>query len=60
MASQLLALMSEEDFADVVDTNLTGAYRVSQARRARRDPAAPRPDRSGLLSREDARFGRAG
>ncbi len=29
---QLLALMSEDDFAAVVDTNLTGAYRV--ARRA--------------------------
>jgi 3-oxoacyl-[acyl-carrier protein] reductase len=29
---QLLALMSEESFADVLDTNLTGAYRV--ARRA--------------------------
>jgi|SRR5450631_3423826 3-oxoacyl-[acyl-carrier protein] reductase len=29
---QLLALMSEESFADVIDTNLTGAYRV--ARRA--------------------------
>src|SRR5713226_528131 len=29
---QLLALMSEDDFTSVVDTNLTGAYRV--ARRA--------------------------
>src|SRR5512135_2159256 len=29
---QLLALMSEDDFAAVLDTNLTGAYRV--ARRA--------------------------
>ncbi len=27
---QLLALMKEEDFASVVDTNLTGAYRVSK------------------------------
>jgi len=27
---QLLALMSEGDFADVIDTNLTGAYRVSK------------------------------
>ena len=27
---QLLALMKEEDFAAVVDTNLTGAYRVSK------------------------------
>ena len=31
-SDQLLALMKEEDFAGVVDTNLTGAYRV--ARRA--------------------------
>jgi 3-oxoacyl-[acyl-carrier protein] reductase len=27
---QLLALMSEESFADVLDTNLTGAYRVAK------------------------------
>jgi 3-oxoacyl-[acyl-carrier protein] reductase len=27
---QLLALMSEDDFADVVNTNLTGAYRVTK------------------------------
>jgi len=27
---QLLALMSEADFADVIDTNLTGAYRVTK------------------------------
>ena len=26
----LLALMSEDDFAAVIDTNLTGAYRVAQ------------------------------
>src|SRR5215470_4217165 len=26
----LLALMSEDDFADVVDTNLTGAFRVAK------------------------------
>ncbi len=27
---QLLALMSENDFTDVIDTNLTGAYRVTK------------------------------
>jgi 3-oxoacyl-[acyl-carrier protein] reductase len=27
---QLLALMSEDDFASVIDTNLTGAYRVAK------------------------------
>ena len=27
---QLLALMSEDDFTDVIDTNLTGAYRVTK------------------------------
>jgi 3-oxoacyl-[acyl-carrier protein] reductase len=27
---QLLALMSEDDFGDVLDTNLTGAYRVAK------------------------------
>jgi len=29
-ADQLLALMSEEDFTSVLDTNLTGAYRVAK------------------------------
>src|ERR1700689_1490700 len=28
--AQLLALMSEDDFASVLDTNLTGAYRVTK------------------------------
>ncbi len=27
---QLLALMSEDDFTSVIDTNLTGAYRVAK------------------------------
>ena len=29
-SDQLLALMSEDDFTEVVDTNLTGAYRVAK------------------------------
>src|ERR1035438_5859266 len=28
---QLLALMSEDDFTSVIDTNLTGAYRVKSS-----------------------------
>jgi 3-oxoacyl-[acyl-carrier protein] reductase len=45
---QLLALMKEEDFAGVVDTNLTGAYRV--ARRAVRGMMRLRRGRFIFLS----------
>jgi 3-oxoacyl-[acyl-carrier protein] reductase len=45
---QLLALMKEEDFAGVVDTNLTGAYRV--ARRAVRGMMRLRRGRLIFLS----------
>ncbi len=45
---QLLALMSEDDFADVVDTNLTGAYRV--AKRAVRGMIRMRRGRIILIS----------
>ena len=47
---QLLALMSEESFADVLDTNLTGSYRVAKRAvrgmmRLRRSPAFRPPRR---------------
>ena len=45
---QLLALMSEDDFADVVNTNLTGAYRV--AKRAVRGMIRLRRGRIILIS----------
>jgi 3-oxoacyl-[acyl-carrier protein] reductase len=45
---QLLALMSEDDFADVLDTNLTGAYRV--AKRAVRGMIKLRRGRIILIS----------
>jgi 3-oxoacyl-[acyl-carrier protein] reductase len=45
---QLLALMSEDDFADVVDTNLTGAFRV--AKRAVRGMIRLRRGRIVLIS----------
>jgi 3-oxoacyl-[acyl-carrier protein] reductase len=45
---QLLALMSEDDFADVVNTNLTGAYRV--AKRAVRGMIRLRRGRIILMS----------
>jgi 3-oxoacyl-[acyl-carrier protein] reductase len=45
---QLLALMSEADFADVLDTNLTGAYRV--AKRAVRGMIKLRRGRIILIS----------
>ena len=47
-SDQLLALMKEEDFAGVVDTNLTGAYRV--ARRAVRGMMRLRRGRLIFLS----------
>ena len=45
---QLLALMSEDDFADVLNTNLTGAYRV--AKRAVRGMIRMRRGRIILIS----------
>jgi 3-oxoacyl-[acyl-carrier protein] reductase len=45
---QLLALMSEDDFTDVIDTNLTGAYRV--AKRAVRGMIRLRRGRIILIS----------
>ncbi len=45
---QLLALMSEDDFADVLNTNLTGAYRV--AKRAVRPMIRMRRGRIILIS----------
>ncbi len=45
---QLLALMSEDDFADVVNTNLTGSYRV--AKRAVRGMIRLRRGRIILIS----------
>ncbi len=45
---QILALMSEDDFTDVIDTNLTGAYRV--AKRAVRGMIRLRRGRIILIS----------
>jgi 3-oxoacyl-[acyl-carrier protein] reductase len=55
---QLLALMSEADFADVVDTNLTGAYRV--AKRAVRGMIRMRRGRIILISSVAGLLGSAG
>ncbi len=55
---QLLALMSEDDFADVVNTNLTGAYRVSK--RAVRGMIRMRRGRIILISSVVGLLGSAG
>ncbi|MBO0830727.1 MAG: beta-ketoacyl-ACP reductase [Actinobacteria bacterium] len=55
---QLLALMTEEDFTDVVNTNLTGAYRV--AKRAVRGMIRLRHGRIILISSVVALLGSAG
>ncbi len=55
---QLLALMTEADFADVLDTNLTGAYRV--ARRAVRGMIRLRRGRIILISSVVGLLGSAG
>ncbi len=55
---QLLALMSEEDFGTVLDTNLTGAYRV--ARRAIRGMIRMRRGRIILISSVVGLLGSAG
>ena len=41
---QLLLRMTDDDFAAVLDTNLTGAFRVRPARGQGHAPDAPRPD----------------
>jgi 3-oxoacyl-[acyl-carrier protein] reductase len=55
---QLLALMSEDDFADVINTNLTGAYRV--AKRAVRGMIRLRRGRIILISSVVGLLGSAG
>lgn len=55
---QLLALMSEEDFAAVLDTNLAGAYRV--AKRAVRPMMRARTGRIILVSSVVGMLGSAG
>jgi 3-oxoacyl-[acyl-carrier protein] reductase len=55
---QLLALMSEDDFADVVNTNLTGAYRVTK--RAVRGMIRMRRGRIILISSVVGLLGSAG
>jgi 3-oxoacyl-[acyl-carrier protein] reductase len=55
---QLLALMSEHDFADVIDTNLTGAYRV--AKRAVRGMMKMRRGRMIFVSSVVGLYGSAG
>jgi 3-oxoacyl-[acyl-carrier protein] reductase len=55
---QLLALMSEDDFADVVNTNLTGAYRL--AKRAVRGMIRLRRGRIILISSVVGLLGSAG
>jgi 3-oxoacyl-[acyl-carrier protein] reductase len=57
-ADQLLALMSEEDFTSVLDTNLTGAYRV--ARRAVRGMIRLRRGRMIFISSVVGLLGSAG
>jgi 3-oxoacyl-[acyl-carrier protein] reductase len=54
----LLALMKEETFTDVIDTNLTGAYRV--AKRATRGMLKMRRGRIVLISSVVAMSGSAG
>jgi 3-oxoacyl-[acyl-carrier protein] reductase len=54
----LLAMMKEETFADVIDTNLTGAYRV--AKRATRGMLRMRRGRIVLISSVVAMSGSAG
>jgi len=57
-ADQLLALMSEDDFASVIDTNLTGAYRV--ARRSVRGMMRLRRGRLVFISSVVGLLGSAG
>ncbi|GAA2783922.1 SDR family oxidoreductase [Nonomuraea dietziae] len=55
----LLAMMKEETFTDVIDANLTGAYRVANSARSGHDEAQARPHHPHLLRRRPQRPGRA-
>jgi 3-oxoacyl-[acyl-carrier protein] reductase len=57
-SDQLLALLKEEAFTDVIDTNLTGAYRV--AKRAVRGMMRARAGRMIFISSVAGLYGRAG
>jgi 3-oxoacyl-[acyl-carrier protein] reductase len=57
-SDQLLALLKEEAFTDVIDTNLTGAYRV--AKRAVRGMMKARAGRMIFISSVVGLYGRAG
>jgi 3-oxoacyl-[acyl-carrier protein] reductase len=57
-SDQLLALLKEEAFTDVIDTNLTGAYRV--AKRAVRGMMKARAGRMIFISSVAGLYGRAG
>ena len=56
----LLMRMKEEDFTEVVDANLTAAYRVAKRAAAKMVRARSRPDDLRVLGRRAARLGRPG
>ena len=56
----LLMRMKEEDFTDVVDANLTAAYRVAKRASGQDGPRPLRPDDLRVVGRRAARLGGPG
>ena len=56
----LLLRMSEEDWSSVIETNLTGSYRLAKRAAKGMLRLQARPDRLRLLGGRAARLGRAG
>ena len=56
----LLMRMKEEDFTEVLDANLTAAYRVAKRASAEDGPRPLRPDDLRVLGGRAARLGRPG
>ncbi len=59
-ADTLLLRMSEDDWSSVIDTNLTGSFRLAKRAAEGDAAAAPRPDHLHLLGGRPARLGRPG
>ncbi len=55
----LVLRMSDEAWSDVIDTNLTGVFRVDQTGVGQDDPPPPGPGDHGVVGGRLHRFGRA-
>ena len=59
-ADRLLLRMTDDDWASVIDTNLTGTFRLAKRAAEGHDAAPSRPDHLHLLGGRPAGFRRTG